>query len=157
MIRLPRRFALWGGAAAIAMGGFAFMASNVVVGSSAGAGAGPVSGYTVTNITYTPIINRCITGTTKTNCTAAAYIGGVTFTLSSAKKTTPSATKQPSVLVYPENATGERPWGHMTTCTVTTWTTTNGTGTVTCSISATTHASQAPVKTLYGLTVTAAA
>lgn len=53
MTRLPRRLLLWGGAAAVAAGGFAFMAGNTVAASSAGEGAGAVTGYTVSGITYT--------------------------------------------------------------------------------------------------------
>lgn len=43
---------MWGGAAAIATAGFAYMASNTVAASSAGEGVGAVTGYQVGNITY---------------------------------------------------------------------------------------------------------
>ena len=43
---------MWGGAAAIGASGFAFMATNVTPASSAGQGAGPVSGYVVSGIQY---------------------------------------------------------------------------------------------------------
>ena len=59
MKRLPRRLALWGGAVAIAGGGFAFMANNAVSASSAGEGFNNISGYTVSGITY----NDVCTGT----------------------------------------------------------------------------------------------
>lgn len=55
MRRLPRRLALWGGAAAVAGGGFAFMNSNAVPATSAGDGASAVTGYTVSDIAYTPV------------------------------------------------------------------------------------------------------
>ena len=55
MRRLPRRLALWGGAAAIASGGFAFMANNVVSATSAGEGANNVSGYTAYTTTYNDV------------------------------------------------------------------------------------------------------
>ena len=59
---VPRRLFLWGGAAAIASAGFAFMAANTVDASSAGEGTGTVSGYTVSGISYTPIDNVYYTG-----------------------------------------------------------------------------------------------
>jgi hypothetical protein len=37
----------------VAVGAYAFTASNTVPGSSAGAGSGAISGYTVSNIAYT--------------------------------------------------------------------------------------------------------
>jgi hypothetical protein len=52
MKKLPRRLLMWGGAAAIATAGFAYMASNSVAASSAGEGVGPVTGYQVSNTTY---------------------------------------------------------------------------------------------------------
>ena len=55
MIRLPRRLAIWGGAAAVAVGGFAFMASNSVGASYAGEGSQAVSGYTVYDVTYSGV------------------------------------------------------------------------------------------------------
>jgi len=152
MIRLPRRFALWGGAAAIAMGGFAFMASNHVDASSAGAGAGKVSGYTVANQSYR-ITNRCATGTTSPTCTATPYIKGFTFTLTANSATANAKVQPTTVLAYPETNTGGRPWGHTTSCTVTTWNATTGTGTVTCTAAA--HPSQAPVATFDRLYVEA--
>jgi hypothetical protein len=54
---LPRRLLLLGGAVAIAAGGFAYMASNTIAQSNAGEGANLVTGYVVTNITYTPKTN----------------------------------------------------------------------------------------------------
>jgi hypothetical protein len=51
---LTRRLALWGGAVALAAGGFAFMASNAFTGGRPGAGTGTitVSGYTISNVNY---------------------------------------------------------------------------------------------------------
>lgn len=149
MTRLPRRLALWGGAAAIAGGGFAFMASNNVLTSSAGDGAGHVTGYTVTNQAYTIANRLAIAGTTGS---ATAYLSGVTFTLA-ANSATANAHKQPpntNILVYPENKTGGRPWGHGGYCSVNTWTTSAGTGNVTCTFSP-----QPPVATVFKLDVEA--
>lgn len=47
MGRLTRRIALWGGAAAVASGGFAFMASGAATPSRAGVSQGSISGYYV--------------------------------------------------------------------------------------------------------------
>ncbi|MGB9112458.1 MAG: hypothetical protein WCF24_07005 [Acidimicrobiales bacterium] len=52
MRKLPRRLLMWGGAAAIATAGFAYMATNTVSASSAGEGYGPVTGYVTSNTTY---------------------------------------------------------------------------------------------------------
>lgn len=52
MMILPRRLLFMGGAAVVAAGGFAFMASNATPASSAGEGANAVSGYTVNHIQY---------------------------------------------------------------------------------------------------------
>ena len=52
MPRLARRLVLLGGIAILALGGFAYMASNSVGASYAGQGTGPISGYTVSNISY---------------------------------------------------------------------------------------------------------
>jgi len=49
---LSRRLLFLGGAAAIAAGGFAYMASNTVAQTNAGVGQGQISGYTVSNVTY---------------------------------------------------------------------------------------------------------
>lgn len=43
---------MWGGAAALGVAGFAFMASNTVAASSAGQGSMSVTGYTVSEISY---------------------------------------------------------------------------------------------------------
>lgn len=55
MRRVPRRLALWGGALAIAGGGFAFMASNTIHASYVGDSAQVVSGYTVYTIGYSGV------------------------------------------------------------------------------------------------------
>lgn len=92
MRRLPRRLVLWGGAAAIASGGFAFMASNAIAGSSLGDGAGTVSGYTVSNIHWTT--KTCLSGA---NCTTGArVIYAVNFTLTSAATTAPANEQPPN-------------------------------------------------------------
>lgn len=51
MSKLSRRLGLWGGAAAIAAGGFAFMASNDFSGHpAAGGGSVTESGYTISGV-----------------------------------------------------------------------------------------------------------
>lgn len=153
MKRLPRRLALWGGAAAIAGGGFAFMAGNTVLASSAGTGAGTVSGYRVTNQAYTVQNRYVIPGTTSS--AAGAFIKSITFHLT-AQSGTPNARVSPTnVLAYPLNSSGFTQWGHTTSCTVTAWTSTAGAGTVFCTIATTTNASQPPVATFDGLRVEA--
>lgn len=76
MGRLTRRIALWGGAAAVASGGFAFMASNSVAASKAGTGAGVVSGYNVSTVHYALVTQPDVPG--------GSYIQQVSFTLTSA-------------------------------------------------------------------------
>ena len=55
MLRLPRRLLIWGGAAVVALAGFAFMASNTIDASYAGEGSQTVSGYHVYDITYSGV------------------------------------------------------------------------------------------------------
>lgn len=128
MRRLPRRLALWGGAAAIAGGGFAFMASNVLTASGAGEGSAPVTGYTVSNVTYNTASGYGCGGTT------ACYIHTVQFTLATrALKPSQAYTAPPKfVRAALDGASGQflanttcapsSPWatgmGHFT-CTVT--------------------------------------
>lgn len=160
MNRLSRRVALWGGAAAIAAGGFAFMASNTVASSSAGEGEGSVTGYKVTAISYT-VTTHYYGGTTGggtadlSSVSDAAYTG-VSFTLTSTATTT-AANGQPTfVMAYAEKATGggHYTFGHAGTCTPTTaWTSTPGspgTGTYSC-----TFAPLIPAATLGKLNVEA--
>jgi hypothetical protein len=114
MSRVPRRLLLWGGAAAIAAGGFAFMASNTVGTSSAGEGAGAVTGYAVSNISYT------VDNTYYTTGHNAAYTA-VTFKLTSLSATGSADGPPKDVNVYPEHSTGMRTWGHQTgNCTLST-------------------------------------
>lgn len=143
MLRISRRLALWGGAAAVASGGFAFMAGNLVLGSSAGEGVGPVTGYTVSGQTW---------GFTNNG---VARLKSVTFTLES-MSTTPNAAGQPSnVQVYPQTPSGARPWGKSLDCTIVgTWTvhgTGHGTGKYTCTFSPVVY----PIATLTSLDVEA--
>lgn len=119
---IPRKLLLLGGAAAIAAGGFAFMASNSVAASSAGEGAGAVSGYTVVpgSITYTlsasspealgPGQIASYNGSpycygndqgNPWNC----YVEGVQFTLQS-DTTTPPGNAQPTDVVVTLLGTG---------------------------------------------------
>lgn len=93
MRRLPRRLALWGGAAAIASGGFAFMASNsMAASSSAGDGSVAVTGYTVGTISYSPVYYSGHTG-------SGDYIQTFSFPLSSVAKTAPGNGVPGSLLV----------------------------------------------------------
>ena len=73
-IRRFRYIAALIAAVCVAVGAYAFTASNTVPGSSAGAGSGTISGYTVSNVAYT-------LGTVPTNMDA------VTFTLDRAAGT----------------------------------------------------------------------
>lgn len=152
MGRLPRRLALWGGAAAIAGGGFAFMASNNVLASSAGEGAGAVSGYTVSNQTYTTQV-KYTPGAGRT----LTFVKSVTFTLTT-KSTTPNATGAPKLSnmnVYAVNFSTTTPWGHQAGyCSTTGWAhdaTGHGYGTFTC-----TFTPLPPVATVHKLDVSAA-
>lgn len=154
MRRLPRRLALWGGAAAIAGGGFAFMASNNVFASSAGDGAGPVTGYNVSNQTYTTYVAL---STPSNTTTAVTYIKSVTFTLTSQAKTS-NADGPPKIQnmnVYPLNYNTGTQWGHQTGyCSITTpWAlhvTGSGYGTFTCTFNP-----KPPVHTVHRLDVEA--
>jgi hypothetical protein len=62
-------------AAVLAVGAYAFTATNTVPGTSAGAGSGTISGYTVSNVQYQ------LNNTTPTN------IDSMTFTLSASAGT----------------------------------------------------------------------
>ena len=73
-IRRFRYIAALIAAVCVAAGAYAFTASNTVPGSSAGAGSGAISGYTVSNVAYT-------LGAVPTNMDA------VTFTLDKAAGT----------------------------------------------------------------------
>lgn len=88
MFRLPRRFLMWGGAAVVAASGFAFMASNSVMASSAGDGSGTVTGYTAQNISYT------------VSKGPNARISGVSFTLVANSNDASALTKPSTVSVY---------------------------------------------------------
>lgn len=145
MIRLPRRLALWGGAAAVAAGGFAFMASNTVLASSAGEGAGPVSGYIVSHQSYS-FVN---------NTTGKATLAAVKFLLTSASSTSNAAVQPANVQAYPQAPGTARPWGKSLDCTLTgTWTmntTGQGQGTYSCTFAPVVY----PVATLVSLDVEA--
>ena len=136
MIRRHRRLALWGGAAAIAAGGFAFMASNAVGASSAGSGQGAVSGYAVSTISYQADARTIACPTTGSGCVSATpatdsqtYLLSVSFTLT-AQGTTKA---QPGhVVAYPVTGATKTPWGHSYDCSVTNWNPGTGSGTATC-------------------------
>lgn len=101
MNRLPRRLLIWGGAAVAASAGFAFMAGNTVNASSAGDGAGVVTGYTVSHVQYLPAQYNPDGSNQPTD-----LLGAVSFTLTSVSGDH-NADSQPSiVLVYPEDSSG---------------------------------------------------
>jgi hypothetical protein len=71
---------MWGGAAAIASAGFAYMATNTVSASSAGEGYGAVTGYITSNTTYD---TTCGLGTLGADCQIVDFsfwLSPVTFT-----------------------------------------------------------------------------
>lgn len=70
MRRLPRRLAIWGGAATLAGAGFALMASNTFTAHpGAGAGTVSVSGYVIS----APVLTGC-NATTTTNPENICYV-----------------------------------------------------------------------------------
>ncbi len=136
MFSVSRRVALWGGAAAIAAGGFAFMASNTVAGSSAGSGQGSVSGYHVSAISYAADARTSACPTTPAGCTSVTpatdsqtYLLSVTFTLTADGPTT---TEPGHVVAYPVTPSTQTPWGHSDDCYANSWTATHGTGSFSC-------------------------
>jgi hypothetical protein len=80
MGRLTRRVALWGGAAAIAAGGFAFLATNTVEATNAGVGQNTISGYTASTVTYQDVSNANVTP-------GGFYLQGVVLKLEPANAT----------------------------------------------------------------------
>lgn len=103
MFRLTRRLALWGGAAAIASAGFAFMATNTVPTTYAGQGEGAISGYTVTHVTYSD-------ATGDPTVPTGWAINAVTFDLSPANA--------PAINVHAYIKAGSQ-WFDYSSCTVT--------------------------------------
>lgn len=97
MRNLGRRLALWGGAAAIAGGGFSFTASNTVDSASVGAGTAPATGYTVTTVTWKSA--KGPTGDT-------FWVTGVTLVLTSKAATAPADAIPTSVNVALQLTTG---------------------------------------------------
>lgn len=77
--RLTRRLGALGVAATLALGAYAYTASNTVPATSAGSGATAITGYTVTSVAYS------LNATTPTN------IDAVTFTISPTAATTVKA------------------------------------------------------------------
>jgi hypothetical protein len=71
VLRLPRRRTLIVSvlALAVSLGVYAFAATNTVPGSSAGAGSGAISGYTVSSVAYSP------------NATTPTNLDQVSFTI----------------------------------------------------------------------------
>ena len=67
--RWTRRLVVVGVAGTLALGGYAFTASNTVPATSAGLGAAAISGYTVSGVAYT------------LNASTPSNIDAVTFTL----------------------------------------------------------------------------
>jgi hypothetical protein len=128
MRRLPRRLALWAGAAAIAAGGFAFMASGVTDQSSASEAAGNVTGYTASTIHYTLGVDNTCVNTNGGNADNS-WLCALTFKLTSVATTT-NANGQPAhVEAYLEKPTGKEVTGtwSFTTCQITgAWTSSGG-------------------------------
>ena len=87
MAELSRRLIMWGGAAVVAGGGFAFMAGNTVTTNSVGEGQGAASGYSVSGITYQTEQGWGV-------ALPAWSVGSVKFTLTSVA-TSGSGTGQP--------------------------------------------------------------
>lgn len=84
MRRIPRKLAMWGGAAALAGAGFAFMASNTFTNHpSAGVGTTSISGYTVSS--------TVLTGCGSTDSTNPEDICYVHFRLMPQATTAPTA------------------------------------------------------------------
>jgi hypothetical protein len=79
MRRIFRRLALWGGAAAVVAGGFAFMDSNAVGNASLGAGTDSATGYTVTTISWH-----------SAELTTSFFVTGVSLELTSKATTAPA-------------------------------------------------------------------
>lgn len=79
MRRIGRRLALWGGAAAVAAGGFTFTASNAVDNVSLGEGAGSATGYTVTTISWH-----------SSQVATSFFVTGITLVLTSKATTAPA-------------------------------------------------------------------
>lgn len=132
MPKLPRRLAMWGGAAIVASTGFAFMASNAVDASSAGEGANAVTGYTASNISYS---NASCSGNSG-NLTQVC-INGVSFTLTSNATSAPANGQPKDVNVIYQDGTDDLNYSsvHAHTCSISGWGTTGtgaGAGTVTC-------------------------
>ncbi len=131
MMRLSRRLALWGGAAAIAAGGFAFMASGVTNASSASEGDGGVTGYTASGIHYTlGSTNTCVN--TNDGGNQESFLCALTFTLTSVAVTTTASTVPAHVEAYLEKDTPTKKeitgTNSFTSCSlVGTWTDGNGT------------------------------
>ena len=71
VLRLPRRRTLIVSvlALAVSLGVYAYAATNTVPGSSAGAGSGTISGYTVSSVAYSP------------NATTPTNLDQVSFTI----------------------------------------------------------------------------
>lgn len=99
MRKVARQLTLWAGAAAIAGGGFAYMAANEMTSTSLGAGTGSVTGYTVTTVTWhsAPV-------TTATDHTYR--VTGVTMVLTSKATATPATLMPTSVEVALVLSTG---------------------------------------------------
>jgi len=65
--RWTRRVGVVGAAGVLALGAYAYTAANTVPNSSAGSGSGTISGYTVSNISYT------LDSTTPTDVDAVSF------------------------------------------------------------------------------------
>ncbi len=103
MSMLSRRLLMWGGAAAVASAGFAFMATNSVPTTYAGQGQGTISGYAVSNVHYSD-------ATGDPASPSGWAINGVTFDLAPAGA--------PAINVHAYIQAGSQ-WFDYSSCTVT--------------------------------------
>ena len=94
MSMLSRRLLMWGGAAAVASAGFAFMASNSLAVSGAGENYQAIAGYTVSNITWN--------GGSGSGCGGdnGCYLSTVTFNIASKAAPGTQAYENPPNMVY---------------------------------------------------------
>jgi hypothetical protein len=96
-VRSPflRLLLVGGGAIILATAGFAYMASNSVAATSAGEGSGLISGYTVSNVSFTPEVIA------EYGPTYTSDVQDVSFTLTANDTKNPSAETAPTfILVY---------------------------------------------------------
>lgn len=145
-IPLLRLLLVGGGAAVLATAGFAYMAANTVPASSLGEGSGPVTGYTVSNITYTTTFQGPAQG-------PPYFLATVSFTLSGANMPV-----QVNAAVDPGGPGGPPPpppgpWVNLACHSTSSWS--NGSGSFTCTVPSGPPGHQVPVSAINTLDVEA--